>query len=358
MQEIYGSDSDEMRYLEKDLVQCRLCEWGCGCNRLEGEIGVCGIGIPEVSSSRLHPAPPASFDAFLTGCSFRCISCQNWPVANYPANKFNEIIEGYYSPAGWAELATAAISSTEAKAINADRLFFTGGEPGCSLPWVEAVVKSARKLVPGTKVNFDTNGYMTRSSLMRILEVSDSITFDIKAYDEKIFRSITGADVGPVLRNAEYIAVNAPGKIWEFRILVIPRLNETDIEDICRFLSDIDQDIPVNFLSFRPNFVMEEHIWTPRRVMEECIQKAKAAGLTNVTFSGRTRGGGRVSQTDSGIPIEGHDHAGSVKLNENAALAMGYARAKGCIQRTCRSCGDCSAVNKCRLKLFEASRLN
>jgi pyruvate formate lyase activating enzyme len=332
------------KYLEASLSSCRLCEWECKVNRLDNEVGVCGITIPEVASSQLHPAPPASFDAFMTGCSFRCLSCQNWPVANYPANDYYDVIEGYYEPSAWAELAVSAMNSSAAHRIGADRLFFTGGEPTCSLPWVEAVVESARKLEPKMKVNFDTNGYMTKDSLNRILGFTDSITFDLKAFDPNLFRALTGAEVEPVLRNLEHIVQRAPDKLWEVRVLVIPRLHDRDIEGLCNFLAGLDENLPLNFLAFRPNFVMNEHTWTSRQFMDQCIQTAKQAGLQKVSCSGRT--------------VE-HSQGSSKHTDKPPAMAaLDYARSAGCIQTEDRSCGSCSSVNKCLVKRFQTEDLN
>lgn len=333
-----------IEYLREDLSSCELCEWRCEVNRLEGELGVCGITIPEVSSSQLHPATPASFDAFLTGCSFRCLSCQNWPVANYPANKHYDGIEGYYEPAAWADLALAALDTREARAMGADRLFFTGGEPTCSLPWIEAVVSAARAKKPDTKVNFDTNGFMTQKSLDRILGFADSITFDIKAFSPYLHSALTGADVGPVLRNAKYIAKEAPEKLWEFRIMVIPGISDDDLIILCDFISSLGNELPVNFLAFRPNYVMVEHSWTPEIYMERCVEAARIIGLDNVSWSGRTKG--LIDLLLSDI------------TNTPADTLMRYARKGGCIQKEIRRCGDCKAVNDCALKRYKTKKFN
>jgi pyruvate formate lyase activating enzyme len=330
----------ELEYLREDLTKCKLCEWQCGKDRLEGEVGVCGITIPEVSSSQLHGAPPASFDAFMTGCSFRCLSCQNWTVANYPANRYYDFIEGYYHPSAWAELALAGLNSPQAKAMGADRLFFTGGEPTCSLPWVEAVVEAARTVEPSVKVNYDTNGFMTQESLNRILAFSDSITYDIKAFEPKLFRALTGADNEVVLRNAEYIAKVASDKLWEFRILAIPHLHEPDLEGLCQFIADLNPSLPVNFLAFRPNFVMDEHPWATRKLMEKCVEIAHRAGLENTSWSGRAKNGKRKTESKG-----------------NVEIAMGCAWSHGCIQKDERRCGACEAVDDCRIKQYTTEKL-
>jgi pyruvate-formate lyase-activating enzyme len=343
--------TDDRKYLIEDLTSCTLCEWNCEVDRLESETGVCGITVPEVSSSQLHGAPPASFDAFLTGCSFRCLSCQNWTIANYPVNDYNEIIEGYYAPSSWAELALAALAKPEAKIMGADRLFFTGGEPTCSLPWVEAVVRAAKQIDTHALVNYDTNGFMTKSSLKRILKISDSITFDLKALSSRLFSALTGAEVEPVLRNAEHIARAAPEKIWEFRILLIPRLHEADLEDLCSFLADLNPELPVNFLAFRPNFIMDRHYWAERKLMENAIRTAEHAGLQNVSWSGRTKPRLYSQHPDESIS-EIQNYAKQLKLPENAALATAYAHAKGCIAETQRHCGNCRNMNNCAVKKY------
>ena len=55
--------------------------------------------------------------------------------------------------------------------------------------------------------------------------------------------------------NYKYIGCFAKDKLWEYRVLVIPKINEEEIEPLCCFISDIDADLPVRFLAFRPNYL-------------------------------------------------------------------------------------------------------
>lgn len=305
-------------------------------NRLDGERGVCEVGIPRVGHSCLHPAPPASFDAFMMGCNFRCIFCQNWTIAHYPQNPKGEI-GSEYSPRDWAELAIHKLNTREAKIIGADRLFFTGGEPTPSLPWIEEVVKEAREIDPGIKVNYDTNGFLTEDSLNRVLHFATSITYDIKAFDENLFASLTGAFVEPVLRNAEQIARHAKDKLWEFRVMVIEGIHDEDVEDVCEFLADIDETLPLNFLAFRPNFVLDRYRGPSVQFMNSCVDTARKKGLQNVSWSGYPA-----------IRGERADLKG-------VALAMSYANSAGCIQKQ-RNCGSCPKMHECDLKQYVPKR--
>ena len=65
--------------------RCFLCPRGCGAKRTEGGLGFCAMdGEIRVARAALHPfeEPPISMErgsgtVFFTGCSLRCIFCQN-----------------------------------------------------------------------------------------------------------------------------------------------------------------------------------------------------------------------------------------------------------------------------------------
>ncbi|MEE8182783.1 MAG: radical SAM protein [Thermoplasmata archaeon] len=320
----------------KDFENCNLCEWRCGVDRLAGERGVCGLGEPIVAHSTLHPAPPASYDAFMAGCNFRCLFCQNWSMAHYPQNPESET-EGTYEPREWAESSLAELASPAAELMGADRLFFTGGEPTPSLPWIEEVVREARTVNPDTRVNYDTNGFLTRESLKRVLDFATSITYDIKAFRGETFSWLTGAFVEPVLRNAETIGRHHKDKLWEFRIMMIEGVHDDELSDLCRFISDIDPTLPVNFLAFRPNFVMEDLHGPSFGFMRSCVKTAESCGLVNVDWSGMPAIRG------AGSEFKGSD------------LARHYARLHGCRveKRICKGCGD---VDDCAIKKYVPGR--
>lgn len=320
----------------KDLENCRLCEWRCGVDRLAGERGVCGLLEPVVAHSSLHPAPPASYDAFMAGCNFRCLFCQNWSIAHYPQNPEYEM-EGVYEPGEWARMGLAELDSPAAKLVGADRLFFTGGEPTPSLPWIEEVVREARSVDPQTKVNYDTNGFLTKHSLKRVLDISTSITFDIKAFREESFSWLTGAFVEPVLRNAETIGKHHKEKLWEFRLMVIEGIHDDEITDLCEFIDSIDPTLPVNFLAFRPNFVLEDLQGPSIEFMESCVETARSCGLENVDWSGLPAIRGASSNL------------------KGSELARHYAQLGGC-QAEIRICKDCSGVDDCSVKKYVPGR--
>jgi pyruvate formate lyase activating enzyme len=281
----------------KDFEKCELCEHRCKVNRLEGETGICKVTLPLVASATLHPAPPESYTVFMAGCNFKCLHCQNWTISQYPDNKCKQ--SGYIEPAELAQECIRQLNSLYGKTMRADRIFFSGGEPTIHLPYIEKVVADARKIKPKTKVNFDTNGYMTEKSLQRILNFATSITYDLKAYQNETHLALTGAYAKPVLKNAEFIARHAKNKLWEYRIVVIPKINALEIQPLTEFIASIDPTLPVCFLAFRPNFVFENHPGATLRRMDRCVEIAEQSGLKNVYWSGHAGISGKILDIDS-----------------------------------------------------------
>jgi putative pyruvate formate lyase activating enzyme len=73
------------------LAACDLCPHDCGVNRIKGERGICGAGLkPKIASANLHSGeePPisgtkGSGTVFLSGCSLKCVFCQNFPISQF-----------------------------------------------------------------------------------------------------------------------------------------------------------------------------------------------------------------------------------------------------------------------------------
>ena len=326
---------------DNDLRECVLCEHRCGVDRLSGKLGVCRMAGPLVASRTLHPAPPESFTIFVAGCNFKCLGCQNWTISQFPDNKM--AVDGYVDPQSLAVESLRVLESTAGVLMGADRIFFSGGEPTIHLPFIENVVAEARRIRPGLKVNYDTNGFMTEESLRRVLDFTSSLTFDLKAYYDDTTRAITGTPVEPVLRNAEIVGRNARDKLWEYRIVVIPGINEDDIEPLCRFLASISRELPLAFLAFRPNFVLDEHCGASKELMRKCVEQAKAAGLKKVSYGGMTNIPGNTGTLLQDV----EDHYG----RSGARLAASYARSKGCTTHP-RDCGNCQSASKCPIKKY------
>jgi putative pyruvate formate lyase activating enzyme len=72
------------------LTRCGLCPHACGVNRLEKETGICQTGrFARVASYGPHHGEEdclrgwrGSGTMFFSGCSLRCVFCQNWDISH------------------------------------------------------------------------------------------------------------------------------------------------------------------------------------------------------------------------------------------------------------------------------------
>ena len=76
------------------LESCDICPRKCGVNRIDGDLGYCGIGrLARVASYNLHfgeedplVGRTGSGTIFFSGCNLGCVFCQNYDISHYPEN--------------------------------------------------------------------------------------------------------------------------------------------------------------------------------------------------------------------------------------------------------------------------------
>jgi pyruvate formate lyase activating enzyme len=319
-----------------EFKNCKLCYWECGVNRVNGEIGICRIGLPEIATIDISIATNSITVTFL-GCCFRCIYCNAYRISQYPSVGW--FYRGYIEP---EKLADELINFMKLKNINA--ISFTGGEPTINMPYIEEVVNIVREKIGNVKVGFATNGFSSINTMKRMIDLSSFISFEVKAFDDEIHRAITGAPIKPVLRNIEYLIRNGRDKIRVIRTVVIPGINDNEIEKIAEFIASIDESIPYRIIGYRPNFILYYHPGPSRKLMEELTEKAKKKGLKNVDWSAY-------------YPIEIHEKILEISRKidwcekEEAKIAYAYLSLAGCIKKI-RDCGSCELKNSCPAMLW------
>lgn len=306
----------------KDFEDCRLCEWNCGVNRRE-EAGVCNVKLPEVAYTCLAESLE-SYSITLLGCNFRCLYCNAYRLSQYPDT--NWFYRGYVEP---EELAKEAVAKLREAGV--EKLGFTGGEPTIHLPYIEALVKAAKRAMPNLKIGFTTNGFATKASMERIVNMCSYITLEINAFRNDTHLALSGAPVEPVLRNAEYLIRNK-AKIRAFKTVVVPKINDKEVEEIAQFIASFDPSIPYHLIGVRPSFMLYYHPGPSTRELDAIGRRCKKY-LETVKWGGD-------------YPREsGFDESG-------AKLAMRYAEAAGCVRKD-RNCGLCSANRRCPAILRE-----
>ncbi len=125
-----------------------------------------------------------------------------------------------------------------------------------------------------------------------------------------------------MLRNAELIGREHRDQLWEYRVLVIPEITDREVPALCDFIASIDRSLPVCFLAFRPNYVLEEHPGAEAALMEYCLDTARKTGLVNAHWSGHTGLHGTVSPSSDPALRDAY-------TNPAALLAAAYAARAG-----------------------------
>ncbi|MHA1469601.1 MAG: radical SAM protein [Candidatus Asgardarchaeia archaeon] len=157
------------------LKKCNFCERKCGVNRLDNEIGVCGVGyFPRVSSAFLHMGEEAplvpSGTIFFAGCPFKCVFCQNYDISQFPDNGV------ITTPIDLAKIADD-LKSRGARNIN-----YVGGDP---IPNLHAILESLKFQTKNVAQLWNSNLYNSVESLELILDVMDIWLPDFKYGNNK-----------------------------------------------------------------------------------------------------------------------------------------------------------------------------
>ena len=168
--------------------------------------------------------PGVRFIVFLHGCGFRCAYCHN--------------------PDTWARPAAFEMTPEEvlSKALrykdywgSEGGITLSGGEPMLQAQFAAELFERARGL--GITTCLDTAaGPFSRDDahVKRLLDATDTVLLDIKAFDGALHRSITGCGNESVLDCARYLSES--GKRMWIRHVLVPGL--TDGEDDLRKTGD------------------------------------------------------------------------------------------------------------------------
>lgn len=157
--------------------------------------------------------PGLRFVLFTQGCHLACVYCHNIDSKNRQAGRtmtaaevVHEVLK-YRSFIGDPEHGGFTIS---------------GGEPLVQPHFTAEILRLCQQA--GLHTALDTSGFCAISRALPMLEYSDLVLLDIKAFEAELFRRITGAPISPTLRFAEHLA--ATGKPTWIRFVLVPGLTD------------------------------------------------------------------------------------------------------------------------------------
>lgn len=113
----------------------------------------------------------------------------------------------------------------------------------------------------GLTTLIDTNGTLDFSKREDLLEVTDGVMLDIKAFDKVQHQVVTGSDNELVLKNAIFLA--GRGKLYEVRTVVVPELFDAKetIAQVGKMLKPYlaSNDIRYKIIAYRPMGVRSQY---------------------------------------------------------------------------------------------------
>jgi len=262
-----GSGAAASFYYDPLPTNC-VAEWVCGAS---------GAGYPAFSH---EPGPEygwRNLAVFYQSCSFNCLYCQNWHFKE-------EARRGKLISA--AELAAAVRADTAC-------ISFFGGDPAPQLPHALECARLARQGARGRilRVCFETAGAVSPKLLRQMAEVATGsggcVKFDLKAWSQSVHRALTGVSNQATIENFRRMAARfgerkAPPLLVASTLLVPGYVDAHEVSRLASFIASLNPDIPYALLAFSPDFYLADLPATSREQAEECLARAREAGLRQV----------------------------------------------------------------------------
>jgi pyruvate formate lyase activating enzyme len=245
----------------KDKVHCFLCPHNCVIEN--GHFGKCKvrthedgrlftINYGEITSAALDPIEkkplyyfkPHSniFSVGSFGCNFKCSFCQNYSISQYKGKS------QYVSSESLVETILTMKDNIG--------VAFTYNDPSIWYEYVYGCAKLLKETNPSTVVVLVTNGYINKEPLKKLLPFVDAMNIDLKSFNNEYYKNLCGGSLEPVL---EAIKIAVKACHVEITTLLVSGENDTleEVEEIAKFLSSIDKDIPLHLSRYFPRYRFE-----------------------------------------------------------------------------------------------------
>ena len=197
-----GELSRRAAALDARLHRCDLCPRACAVDRKSEKSGYCGVGsLPRVASICLHhwEEPPISGTRgsgaiFFSGCTLRCIFCQNYPVSQLGVGREMSV----------EALASGMLELQNKGAHNINLVTSTHQMPAVVSALLSAAHRGLR--IP---IVYNSSGYESLETLRLLDGIIDVYLPDIKYADPEIAKKYSGA--------ADYVSYNREALVEMWR---------------------------------------------------------------------------------------------------------------------------------------------
>jgi pyruvate formate lyase activating enzyme len=236
--------------------------------------GCTGAGYPKYAYKKQVETDHSNLAVFYGACSLDCLFCQNWHYRNL-AEKLQPII------------------SAESLADKADRhvscICYFGGDPSVQMPHaiktsqlaIERAIAEKRIL----RICWETNGYWKTEFALKATELSlrsgGNIKFDLKTWNSDLNIALCGVSNKASLSSFKIIGQKFFSQRPELPVLTASTLlipgyvDAIEIENLAKFIANINPEIPYTLLGFYPHYIMNDLPTTSQKQAAECCNIAK-----------------------------------------------------------------------------------
>ncbi len=245
---------------------------------------VTGRGYPKYALTPFGERGFYNIAVFYGGCNMDCLYCQNWEYRRMvregkPRITVDELVESVNEK-------TTCVC-------------FFGGDPA---PWSIHALETARRMLDKARsmglrifrVCWETNGLWNPALLRRAVELSletgGIVKIDFKAWSPEVYYALIGVEprhVELIRKNiklvAEYFDKRPDPPLLVISTLLVPGyVDEYEIDNMTRYIAEINPDIPYIFLGFHPDYMLTDLPRTSINHARKAVEIAKRNGLRNI----------------------------------------------------------------------------
>ncbi|MBX6950292.1 YjjW family glycine radical enzyme activase [Providencia rettgeri] len=255
---------------------------------------------------------------FLQGCNLRCLNCHNpytMAICDHCGDCVVTCPHGALSLIGgqvvWDNVACQlcdtclqtcsknaspmttvlsvhnAINSLSRNVAFLNGVTVSGGEATTQLPFIIDLFKTIKNSPELNHLTcfIDSNGHLASTGWRKVIEYTDGVMIDLKAWSDECALRLTGRDNQRVFQSIQLLA--EANKLYELRLLFIPQ--QTDylhhIDELANFLTRLPTDTRVKINAFQQHGVKNEAANWPSATkvqVDDFAQQLQRRGVRNI----------------------------------------------------------------------------
>ncbi|NGO40897.1 pyruvate formate-lyase-activating protein [Streptomyces ureilyticus] len=182
--------------------------------------------------------PGTRFVLFVNGCPLRCLYCANpdtWHMRDGREATVDEVVAEIEKYRSFINTAGGGVT-------------LTGGEPLLQPAFTASVLRRCKEA--GLHTALDTSGFLGARATDELLADTDLVLLDIKSFDVRAYRKLTGGELAPTLNFATRLD-RLGSRMW-IRYVLVPGWTDAPeaVDGLARFLAGLGNVDRVEVLPF------------------------------------------------------------------------------------------------------------